>query len=141
MVVKQPLFSDDRKICSSGLIVDKLEVYPVVASLEAGHNLVVGRDVMTITLRLEGFYVDVVDVAVICEHDVSIPTMRSYEETSHIISVEFSDVGYLDVHFVGGDGWEGFSDEGLRRWNGVWIFYTFRISGAKALNRLVHVAF
>ena len=89
MVVKQPLFSDERKICSSGFIVKNLEVDPVIESLEAGHTLVVGSDVMTITIILEGFYVDVVDVAVLGEHDLPITTMRSYEETSHIISVDF----------------------------------------------------
>ena len=60
-----------------------------------GHNRVAGRYETTITLILEGFYVDGVAVLVVGEHDLLIPTMRAYEETTRIISVYFADVGYL----------------------------------------------
>ena len=52
-------------------------------------------------------------VAVVGEHYVLTHTMRAYSDTSHIISVYFSGVVYLDVHFIGGDWWEGFSDGGI----------------------------
>ena len=78
MVVTRPLFSDDMTICSSGFIVNNLEVNPVDASLEAGHNLVLGINVMTISIRLEGLYVNRVAVAVVGEHAILIPATRYY---------------------------------------------------------------
>ena len=70
---------------------------------------------MTNTIRSEGLYVDGVAVAVVGNHDVLITTKRDYGKTNHIISVEFAGVGYLDVHFFGGNGWEGLSDGRIRR--------------------------
>ena len=141
MVVTQPLFSDDTKICSAGFIVENLEVDPVATSLEVVHNRVVVRDEMTITLILEGFYVDGVAAAVVGDHDLLIPTTRAYEETTHIISVYFADVGYLEVHFIGGNGWERFSNGGIEHWRKDCLISTFRLSGEKVLTRLGHVAF
>ena len=48
------------------------------ASLEAGHNLVLGINVMTISIRLEGLYVNRVAVAVVGEHAILIPATRYY---------------------------------------------------------------
>ena len=115
LVVTRPFLSDDTTICSSGFVFENLAVDPVAASLESGHNLVVGINVMTITHRLEGFYVDGFSAVVLGKYDVLIPTKRAHKETAHIISLEFSDMGYLDMHFVGSDGWEGFIDRGIKR--------------------------
>ena len=50
-------------------------------------------------------------------------------------------MGYLDVNFVGGNRWEGFSNVRIGRWREDWLISTFRLSGAKALTHLGHVAF
>ena len=44
--------------------------------LDIGHNLVVGGNTMTSTIRLEGFGVGGFDLSVVGEHDVLIPTVR-----------------------------------------------------------------
>ena len=113
----------------------------MAAFIEAGHNTFVGRYAMAITLILEGFYVDGVAAAVVGDHDLLIPTTRAYEETTHIISVYFADVGYLEVHFIGGNGWERFSNGGIEHWRKDCLISTFRLSGEKVLTRLGHVAF
>ena len=83
--------------------------------LEAGHNLVGGRNVMAVTLILEGFDVYGVAITVAGEYNELIPTTRADGETPHIISVYIADVGYMNVKFTGGKLWEGFSGGGLGR--------------------------
>ena len=141
LVVTPKLFSENMTICNAGFIAENLGVDPVAALFEAGNNIVVRRNVMTITLRLRGFYVYGFSVAVVGDHDVLITTAIVDREPAHIISVEFADVGYLDVQFFGGDRREGFNIGGLRHWHENWLLSKFRISGAKELTRLGHVSF
>ena len=105
LAVTRPLFRDDTMILSADFIINNLEVDPVAALLEAGHNLVVGGNEMVVALILEGFDVDGVVVALVSDHDVLIPTAREDRETAHIICVDTSDVGYLNVQFVGRNLW------------------------------------
>ena len=72
---------------------------------------------MVVTLRSKGFVVDDVVVASVGENYVLIPTAIADGKTSHIISVDLADVGYMDVQFVGEKWWHGLSGFGLGRWH------------------------
>ena len=49
----------------------------MAALIKVGHNIVVGGNKMAVTLRLKGFNMGGVSVAVVGEHDVMISTVRS----------------------------------------------------------------
>ena len=97
LLVTRPFFSDDMKMVSAGFIINNLEVDPVAALLEVVHNIFVGRYSMAVALRLGVFDVDGIDVAVVVDHDVLIPTAILDGKMAHIISVELSNTGDLNV--------------------------------------------
>ena len=98
-----PIFGDHTTIFGAGLIVEHLEVDSVFTQLDAGHDLVVGRDAITIALRLERLDMDRVVVAVVSEHNIFVPTARADREPAHIGGVELADVASVHMQLVGGN--------------------------------------
>ena len=67
----------------------------MAASLEAGHNKGVGRDVVAVFLCLEGLDVDGVVVAVVGDHQVLVAATGTDREASCVVCVERADGFYL----------------------------------------------
>ena len=64
----------------------------VTASLEAGHDMGVGRDAVAVFLYLEGLDEYGVGVAVVCDHQVLVAAAGADWEASCVVCVERYDV-------------------------------------------------
>ena len=75
-------------------VIEDLVVDEVTASLEAGHDAGVGRDVVAVFLFLEGLDEDGVGVAVVGDHQVLVATAGVDVEASCVVFVERADGFY-----------------------------------------------
>ena len=90
-------------------------VYDVAATVEAGHDMGVGRDVVAVFPCLEGIDEDGVGVAIVGNHQVLIVAAGADWEASCVVCVERADgfypfvelSGVLGVFFAVGGRWGG----------------------------------
>ena len=94
MVSGCPDVGDVLVVFLACLVIEDLVVDDVDASLEAGHDAGVGRDVVAVSLCLEGLDEDGVGVAVVCDHQVLVAAAGADGEASCVVCVERDDGFY-----------------------------------------------
>ena len=78
----------------AGFVVEDLVVDDMTASLEAGHDVSVGRYAVAIFLCLEGLDEDGISVALVGDHQVLVAAAGANWEASCVVCVERADGFY-----------------------------------------------
>ena len=79
-------------------------IYDMAVSIEAGHDMGVGRDAVAVFPCLEGIDEDGIDVAVVSDHKLLVAAAGADWEASCVVCVERADGFYPDVELSGGLG-------------------------------------
>ena len=85
LVCAFPVVGDDSTVFSTGFVVQYLVVDGVGLCCELTHELVVGRDTVSVLAGLEGLDQDGVGVTVVGKHEVLVAAARPYREATHVI--------------------------------------------------------
>ena len=86
-----PDVSDVSAVFLACFVVEDLVLYDVAASLEAGHDVGIGWDVVAVFASLERIDEDDVGVAVICDHEELVAAAGTDHEASRVVGVERAD--------------------------------------------------
>ena len=117
MELDVPISSHDALEFGADFIVEDLEVHLEASGGEAVHDGVVGSEAMIVVSTGEAGLKDDIGVAVVSNHDVLFATASTNREAASVISVEFADVAFPEVQFVGALGWKrrGWMKSGLSK--------------------------
>ena len=88
LVCIRPDVGDVSAVLLAGFVVEDLVVDDVTASLEAGHDVSVGRYAVAVFSCLEGLNEDGVCIAVVGDHQVLVDASGADGEASCVVRVE-----------------------------------------------------
>ena len=96
-----PLEDDSFFVGRAGFVIQDLEINGETPGCQAGHDCIVGGNLMAIALGLEGLLKDEVAIGVKGDHHILVTGTSSDREAAGVISKELAQWLCYDVDLVG----------------------------------------